>query len=65
MKPATIYTQLQKVTVIYQFHNSRMGFQNSITVDAISNEHALEIAKKEVAMCYGSGMLKRFSFKIK
>lgn len=52
-------------TVIYTFKHSKMGFNNSITLDAINEDTAIEKAKHEVSMCYGSGMLKRFSFKIK
>lgn len=50
-------------TVVYQFNNSKFGFQNSITLLAQNKEQALEKAKKEISMCYGSGMLCRFTFK--
>jgi len=40
-----------------------MGFNNSITLDALNKEQAIERAKKEIEMCYGSSMLKKFSFK--
>jgi len=56
---------IKKVKVIYFFNHSKMGFSNEITVDAISNEQALDKAKYEVSGVYGSGMLKKFSFKIK
>ena len=56
---------MKKITVTYFFHHSKMGFSNQITVDALNEEHAIENAKREVAMAYGSGMLKRFTFKIK
>lgn len=54
---------IQKFTVVYQFRHSKMGFQNSVTVEAINKEQALEKAKQEVSQCYGSAMLKRFTFK--
>lgn len=50
-------------TVIYQFSHSKFGFNNSVTVKAINSQKALEKAKQEVSACYGSDMLKRFSFK--
>lgn len=56
---------MKYITVIYQFNHSKMGFQNSITVDALDNNHALEQAKTAVSETYGSKMLKRFSFIIK
>ena len=57
--------QPKKVTVIYTFNNSKFGFNNSITVDAINDQQAIDKAKYEVAGCYGSSMLKKFSFKLK
>jgi hypothetical protein len=56
---------VNKVTIVYFFNHSKMGFSNEITVDAICNEQALDKAKDAVSGCYGSSMLKRFSFKIK
>lgn len=53
----------KKITITYEFNHSKMGFQNQITVEANCHEQAIEKAKKEVAMCYGSAMLKKFSFK--
>lgn len=55
--------RLKKYRIIYSFNHSRMGFNNSVTVDAFSIEHAIGLAKIEVAGVYGSGMLNRFSFK--
>lgn len=55
--------KLQSFTIAYTFNHSKMGFNNSITVDALNKEQAIEKAKKEVSMCYGSDMLKKFSFK--
>jgi len=55
--------RLKKYTIIYNFNHSKMGFNNSITLDAFSIEHAIGLAKLEVAGVYGSGMLNRFSFK--
>jgi len=57
--------QPKPVKVVYYFNHSKMGFSNEITVDAICNEQAMDKAKDAVAGCYGSSMLKRFSFKIK
>jgi hypothetical protein len=39
-----------------------MGFNNSISVEALNPEHAKENAKREVSQCYGSKMLPRFVF---
>jgi hypothetical protein len=52
-------------TVIYNFSDKRMGFQNEVTVKALSKEQALYMAKEEVSKCYGSAMLPKFSFKQK
>lgn len=57
--------QIRKVTVLYNFNHSKMGFQNSVTVDAITDEQAIVNAKKAVAEVYGSKMLPRFRFKLK
>ncbi len=56
---------LHKITVVYTFNNSKFGFNNSITLDAMNNDHAIELAQHEVAGVYGSKMLKRFSFSVK
>lgn len=50
-------------TVVYQFRHSSMGFQNSITVEALNAEEATNKATIAVSECYGSKMLKRFTFK--
>lgn len=50
--------------VLYNFKHSRMGFQNSITECALSEEHAIQNAKNSVSGCYGSKMLPRFTFQI-
>jgi hypothetical protein len=55
--------KLQKLTIVYTFKHSKMGFQNSITVEALNYEQAIEKARKEISDCYGSDMLKRFLFK--
>lgn len=69
MQQATKFYQseysVKPVKVIYFFNHSKMGFSNEITVDAICNDQALDKAKDAVLGCYGSSMLKRFSFKIK
>lgn len=48
--------------VTYFFNHSKMGFSNSVTVNAMNIELAIEQAKKEVAGCYGSKMFNKFSF---
>ncbi len=63
--PLATQFPIKKVTVIYFFNHSKMGFSNEITVDAISNDNAIDRAKYEVASVYGSKMLPRFSFKLK
>ncbi len=50
--------------VLYNLHDSKMGFQNSITFEALSEDHALRRAMDEVEKCYGKRMFKRFTFKI-
>jgi hypothetical protein len=56
---------IKKVTIIYTFNNSKFGFNNSITVEAINDDQALDKARYEVSGAYGSKMLPRFSFKLK
>lgn len=53
----------EKYKIVYSFNHSKMGFNNQITVEANCYDQAIEKAKKEVSMCYGSKMLKKFSFK--
>lgn len=55
--------QLKKYRIIYTFNHSKMGFQNSLTVNNFNVDAAIEQVKKEVAEVYGSKMLPRFSFK--
>lgn len=55
--------RLKKYAILYSFNHSKMGFNNSMTIEAFSIEHAIGLAKIEVAGVYGSGMLNRFSFK--
>jgi hypothetical protein len=54
---------MKQYRIIYSFNHSKMGFNNSITLEALNVDQALEQAKKEVAMVYGTAMLKKFSFK--
>ena len=49
--------------ILYNFHHSKMGFQNSITTEALSEDHALVNAMEEVTKCYGKKMFSRFTFK--
>ncbi len=60
----TAQNELRRVKVIYEFRHSKMGFQNQVTVDAISDNHAIENASREVSEVYGSKMLPRFTFKV-
>ena len=55
----------KQITIVYFFNHSKMGFSNEITVEAICNEMAMDKAKLAISECYGSSMLKKFSFKIK
>lgn len=59
------YLELKKYTVIYNFHHSRMGFNNSLTTEQLSENHALVYVMEEVKKVYGAKMFKRFTFKIK
>lgn len=49
--------------ITYFFKHSKMGFSNSITVTAINEQDASKKAIDAVSGCYGSVMLKKFSFK--
>jgi len=55
--------KLKKYRILYTFNHSKMGFQNSITVIAFNVDEAIKEAEKQVSEVYGSGMLKKFSFK--
>lgn len=63
MKTQILNSAFAIYTIVYTFNHSKMGFNNSISIEALNYEQALEKAKREVSMCYGSKMLKRFSFK--
>lgn len=56
-------TKFKKYRILYNFHHSRMGFQNSITIIALNVDMATQDAKKQVSEVYGTKMLQRFSFK--
>ncbi len=56
-------SSFSKYQVTYFFNHSKMGFSNSVTVEALSIDHAIENAKQAVKDCYGSKMLPRFTFK--
>jgi hypothetical protein len=58
-----MYQPLKKYRIIYTFNNSKMGFENSVTVTAFNVDEAIQKAKDEVSGVYGSKMLPRFSFK--
>ena len=53
--------KILRFRVTYFYNHPRIGFSNSITVDALDEEQAKEKAVKEISMCYGSDMLKRFN----
>lgn len=54
---------MKKYRIIYTFHHSTMGFQNSITVYNISVDYAIEQAKTELIKTFGENMAKRFTLK--
>jgi hypothetical protein len=54
---------MKSYRIEYWYNYLEMGFMNSITVKAMNVDKAIEEAKIEVEKCYGSGMMKRFSFK--
>lgn len=54
---------MKQYRIEYFFNHSKMGFSNSVTVYAIDEKQAADKAVSEVSGCYGSGMLKRFSFR--
>jgi hypothetical protein len=58
-------TQFKNFTIIYFFNSSKFSFSNEITINTINEVKALQEAKKEVSFCYGSKMLKKFTFKLK
>lgn len=55
--------KFKKYRILYNYNHSKMGFSNSITVEALNVDQALEKARHEVEMCYGTGMINKFSFK--
>lgn len=60
----TTTTAFRIYRVLYYFHDSKMGFENSITCESLSEDHALRYAMDEVRGCYGSKLFKKFTFKI-
>ena len=56
-------TTFKQISITYFFNHSKMGFSNSVTVNAISIEDAMQKAKDAVSGVYGSSMLKKFTFK--
>jgi hypothetical protein len=52
---------MNKYRFTYQFHSSKFGFQNSITIENINEDFAKKQAMREIELCYGSKMVKRFS----
>lgn len=54
---------MKKYRIIYSFHHSKMGFNNSITVYALNVDEAIKDAVKQVQEVYGSKMINRFTFK--
>ena len=55
--------KLKQYRIIYTFDHSKMGFQNSITINALNVDDAIKIAKIQVSEVYGNELLKKFSFK--
>ena len=55
-------SMFKRFTVTYNFKHSKMGFQNQITVEALSEADAIKLAQTAVSECYGSKMLNRFTF---
>jgi hypothetical protein len=62
MKTDLKNSQFKHFRVVYNFKHSKMGFQNSITVTALTQDDATNLAKTAVSECYGSKMLPRFTF---
>lgn len=60
----TTTTNFRLYRVLYNFHHSKMGFQNSITCEALSEDHALVDAMEQVKEVYGSRLFKKFTFQI-
>ena len=56
-------TNFKRYRILYNFNHSRMGFQNSITVEALNVDLAIQDVKRQVSEVYGNKMLQRFSFK--
>ncbi len=56
--------RVKQYRIIYTFRNAKFGFNNSVTVMAQSIDEAINKAKNEVSGVYGSGLLKRFDFKL-
>ena len=51
-----------KYQIVYWLRHSKTDFKNSITVEAIDRQQALDKAKESVSGVYGSKMLNKFSF---
>ncbi len=56
-------TTINKFRIEYIFNNSKFGFTNSVTVEAISPEQATEKAIDQISGVYGKAMLKRFTLR--
>lgn len=61
MKEDLKNSKFNRYRVTYQFHSSKFGFQNSITVISLTEDMARDNAMNEISLCYGSKMAKRFS----
>ena len=54
---------MKSYRIEYTFKHSKFGFQNSITVKALTLDEALKDAEKQVIETYGEHNRKRFSYK--
>lgn len=55
--------KLKSYRILYYFNHAKMGFSNSITIKALNVDLAIKDAEKQVQETYGSGMIKKFTFK--
>jgi hypothetical protein len=56
------HSHMKKFRIVYQFNHSKMGFQNSITIEAKDEIKALIEAKEKVATTYHMQPIKKFTF---
>ena len=57
-------SQFKLYTVAYSLHHSKVGFNSSMAVEALSEDHALANVMEEVTKVYGKRLFRRFTFTV-